>query len=177
MPNCRISDDLKDAALRLEDRGHDSTSEILDIVGFSRSTLYHTRKRKILTGGVAKAAAHGRGRPRTPVEQDADYLVRLAKHKPTLFLVEYYRRLKRYRYLPTSISTIHRTFKRARMSLKQIQKMAAKRSPLNRVNYSRQISAYPTHYLIAIDKTSKDDRTYLVIQAYQSQQSLLCFRL
>ncbi|KAJ7080906.1 hypothetical protein B0H15DRAFT_786782 [Mycena belliarum] len=140
MPNRRISDDLKEAALRLEDRGRDTTEEVLEIVGFSRSTLYRARKRKILTGWVTKAVAHGRGRPRTLAEQDAEYLVRLAKHKPTTFLDEYRDRLERYRHLPASLTTIHRTFERARMSLKQIQKMASECSPMSRTNYSRRIS-------------------------------------
>lgn len=160
MGNRRISDDLKEAALRLQDRGRDSTREILKIVAFSRSTLHRTRKRKVLTGHVTKAVAHGRGRPRTLAEQDADYLVRLARHKPTTFLDEYRERLERYRHLPASLSTIHRTFTRNRMSLKKIQKMAAERSPSARADYSRRIAIYPAHYLITIDEVSKDDRTY-----------------
>ncbi|KAJ7685885.1 hypothetical protein B0H17DRAFT_1160752 [Mycena rosella] len=139
MPNRRISDDLKEA--------------ILKIAGFSRSTLHHTRRRKVLTGHVTKAIAHGRGCPRTLAEADADYL-------PTTFLDEYRERLERYCFLPASLSTIHRTFCRNRMSLKKIQKMAAEWSPLNRANYSRRISIYPSHYLISIDEVSKDDRTY-----------------
>ncbi|KAJ7675267.1 hypothetical protein B0H17DRAFT_946088 [Mycena rosella] len=160
MPNRRISDDLKEAALRLQDRGRDTTKEILQIICFSRSTLHRTCRHKVLTGHVTKAAAHGRGRPRTLAECDADYLVRLAKHKSTTFLDEYRDRLERYRFLPASLSTIHCTFIRARMSLKQIQKMAAERTPLSRADYSRRISIYPTDYLICIDEVSKDDRTY-----------------
>ncbi|KAJ7217661.1 hypothetical protein B0H12DRAFT_1205575 [Mycena haematopus] len=134
MPNCRISDDLKEAMLRLEERGRDTTREILKIGQFSRSTLIRMRKRKHLTGSVAKAQAIA----------DADYLDRL----------------ERYRHLPTSLSTIHRTFIRARMNLKAVQKMASERCPLARADYSRRISIYPATYLICIDKVSKDDRTY-----------------
>lgn len=160
MPNRAISDDLKEAMLRMEDRGRDTTSEILKIAQFSRSTLIRTRKRKHLTGSVAKAQAIGRGRPRTLVEADADYLVRLARHNPTHFLDEYNKRLARYRHLPTSLATIHRTFTRARMNVKKIQKMASERCPFSRANYSRRISIYPASYLISIDEVSKDDRTY-----------------
>jgi transposase len=159
MPNRCISD-LKDAMLRLENRGRDTTAEVLKIAQFSRSTLYRARKQKRETGSVARAQAHGRGRPRTLAELDADYLVRLAKHKPTMFLDEYRERLERYRNLSASLATIHRTFIRARMSLKRVQKMASERCPLERANYSRHISIYPTSYLISIDEVSKDDRTY-----------------
>ncbi|KAJ7108797.1 hypothetical protein C8R44DRAFT_636147 [Mycena epipterygia] len=160
MPNCHISDGLKEAALKLQDRGRDTTSEILDIVHFSRSTLHRTHKQKVLTDRVTKAPAQGCGHPHTLAEQDADYLVRLAKHKPTTFLDEYCEHLNRYCFLPASLSTIHRTFVRNRMSLKKIQKMAAECSPLGRANYTRRISIYPTNYLICIDEVSKDDRTY-----------------
>ncbi|KAJ7629158.1 hypothetical protein DFH06DRAFT_906303, partial [Mycena polygramma] len=119
-----------------------------------------TCKCKHETGSVAKAQAIGRGRPRTLADADAEYLVRLARHNPTIFLDEYRDHLERYRNLPTSLATIHRTFIRARMSLKKIQKMASERSPLNRADYSRRIAAYPADYLISIDEVSKDDRTY-----------------
>ncbi|KAJ6472959.1 hypothetical protein DFH09DRAFT_953785 [Mycena vulgaris] len=165
MVNRCISDDLKEAALRLEARGRDTTTEILDIVGFSRSTLKRARKRKRETGSVTKKQVLGRGRPRTLAQQDADYLVALAKHKPTIFLAKYQECLERYRLLPVSLSTIHRTFIRAGISLKQIQKMAAERSPLKRGNYTRRISAYPADYLLSIDETSKDDHTYARIFA------------
>ncbi|KAJ6484225.1 hypothetical protein C8R45DRAFT_755662, partial [Mycena sanguinolenta] len=160
MPNRRISNDLKDAALRLRARGRDTTPEILDIVGFSRSTLYRTSRRKRPTGSVAHAPAVGRGRPRTLLDQDADYLIRLARHKPTVFLDEYRDRLEHYRHLPTSLSTIHRAFVRARIRVKKVQKMASERCPLKRGDYSHRISIYPADYLISIDEVSKDDRTY-----------------
>ncbi|KAJ7075383.1 hypothetical protein B0H15DRAFT_791910 [Mycena belliarum] len=167
MPNRRISDDLKEAALRLEDRGRDTTKQILKIVQFSKSTLVRARRRKLLTGRVAKAVAHGRGRPRTLAEQDADYLVRLAKHKPTTFLDEYHERLDRYRFLPASLATIHQTFIRARMSLKQVQKMASERSPLNRANYSRRISIYPPDSLL----TKSQKMTVLMLASSADQRS------
>ncbi|KAJ6522822.1 hypothetical protein DFH09DRAFT_938164 [Mycena vulgaris] len=160
MGNHRISDDLKEAMLRMKTRGRDTTKEILAIAGFSRNTLYRARKRKHLTGSVAKAQVIGRGRPRTLAQQDGDCLVRLAKHKLTTFLDEYRDRLERYRYLPVSLATIHRTFICAHMSLKQVQKMAAERSPWSRANFTRQISIYPAYYLICMDEVSKDDCTY-----------------
>ncbi|KAJ7843165.1 hypothetical protein B0H13DRAFT_1909506 [Mycena leptocephala] len=61
MPNRHISDDLKDAMLRPENRGRDTTAEVLKIAQFSRSTLYRARKQKHETGSVARAQAHGRG--------------------------------------------------------------------------------------------------------------------
>ncbi len=57
----KISDDLKEAALRLYARGRDNIHEIASITGFSIRTFYHTHQQKRRTGTVAKQAAIGRG--------------------------------------------------------------------------------------------------------------------
>jgi transposase len=89
MGNHRISDDLKEAALHLQDDGH-STAYIKQITGsISKITLYRAQKRKHTTGSVAKAQAIGCGCPRSLLKTDADYLLHLAQHKPTPFLDEY----------------------------------------------------------------------------------------
>jgi hypothetical protein len=51
----KISDDLKEAALRLKARGHDTNYEISQITGFSTRTLYRACRHKLLTGSVAPA--------------------------------------------------------------------------------------------------------------------------
>ena len=88
MVNRRIRDDLKLAVLRLKARGRDSVSEILDIVSFSKQTFYRVQGQFRRIGTVAKANAIGRGRPQKILLADTRYLVRLARHKPTLFLDE-----------------------------------------------------------------------------------------
>jgi hypothetical protein len=93
MGNCKISDDLKEAALRLRQDGQ-TPRYIKHITGISRHTLFRTQKWKCNTGSVAKAQAIGRGRPRSLLHFDAAYLLRLARHKPTLFLDEYAHRLE-----------------------------------------------------------------------------------
>lgn len=156
----RISNDLKEAAMRLKIRGRDTDEEICQITGFSRRTLYRARRRKLQTGSVAPAHAIGRGRPRSLVRRDCDYLIRLARHKPTLFLDEYARRLEQARGLSVGLATIHRSFERAGLNVKHVQRMAAERDPVLRANFVRRIGQYPPHYLISIDEVSKDDRTY-----------------
>lgn len=109
---------------------------------------------------VAKAQAIGRGRPRKALHEDVQYLIRLAHHKPTLFLDEYQRRLKEYRLLSLSMATIHRELQRAGLSTKRVQKMAAERDPMKRADFVRRISQYPATYLLPLDEVSKDDQTY-----------------
>jgi hypothetical protein len=125
MGNCRISDDLKRAALRLVNHGRDSIPDILRIFGFSRSTLFRTIQRQRLTGDVAKAAAIGCRRPHTLLYADCRYLLQLARHKPTRFLNEYTSHLHQYRFLPVPMTTMHRFFIRAGLSIKRVQKLAA----------------------------------------------------
>ena len=48
----KISDDLKEAALRLRLRGRDTDDEICDITGFSKKTLRRAQAQKNLTGSV-----------------------------------------------------------------------------------------------------------------------------
>jgi hypothetical protein len=41
-----------------------------------------------------------------------------------------------------------------------VQKMASERDPILERNFITRISQYPAHYLVALDETSKDNRTY-----------------
>lgn len=156
----KISDDLKDAALRLKARGRDTNFEISQITGFCTRTLYRAHQRKLLAGSVAPLQAIGRGRPRSLIRRDCDYLLRLAKHKPTLFLDEYAQRLQQNRELSVCVTTIHRSLERAGLNVKHVQKMASERDPILRADFIRRIGQYPAHYLLSIDEVSKDDRTY-----------------
>jgi transposase len=159
MGNRKISDDLKEASLRMKARLY-SDEEVLAIVGFSRSTLKRAARRKALTGSVARKQAIGRGRPRILALSDCQYLLKLARFKPTMFLDEYARRLEEGRFLDALLATIHRTLARAGLNIKRVQKLAAERSPTIRADFVRRISRYPAKYLMCIDEVSKDDRTY-----------------
>ena len=77
-----------------------------------------------------------------------------------MFLDEYQHNLERFRDLPVSIATIHRTLERAGLNIKQVQKMAAERDPIQRAEFRYRIGQYPAHYLLSIDEVSKDDCTY-----------------
>ncbi|KAJ7200114.1 hypothetical protein GGX14DRAFT_372508 [Mycena pura] len=160
MGNKRIENSAKMIALRLLRRGRDSRREIANICGFSTRTLRRTVVRHQTTGSVAKAAAIGRGGPRLLHTNDSNYLLKLARHDPCKFLDEYQHFLERYRHIPVHICTLHRTFERAGLRVARVQKMASERDPILEGNFITRISQYPAHYLVALDKTSKDDRTY-----------------
>lgn len=156
----KISDDLKEAALQLAACGRDSVYDIVAVTGFSKWTFYRIHQHKQNTGSVVKEGAIGRGQPRTLLRHDCNYLLRLARHKPTLFLDEYSRHLEQYRELSVSLATIHRTLERAGLNVKHIQKLAAERDPFLCADFIHHIGQYPANYLLSIDEVSKDDRTY-----------------
>ena len=106
MGNRKISNDLKEASLRMKARLYPD-EEVLAVVGFSRSTLKRAAHRKALTGSVAKKQAIGRGCPHILEFSDSKYLLKLAQFKPTLFLDEYARCLEEGRFLDASLATIH----------------------------------------------------------------------
>lgn len=156
----RISDDNKMTAVRLRLRGLDTVQEIKQLTAMSQASLYRVWNRFQTTGSVAKSEAIGRGRPRKLTSSDSHYLVRLARYKPSMFLDEYCKLLDRQRSLGVSLTTIHRTFIRAGLSVKRVQKLAKERSPRKRADYIRRIGAYSPACLFFLDETSKDDRTY-----------------
>jgi hypothetical protein len=136
MGNRRISDDLKEAALRLKQDGH-TPDYIKGITSISKRTLFHTQKRKQNTRSVAKAQAIGRACPHSLLQSDAAYLLHLACHKPTLFLDEYAQRLKDFWHLPVSLVTIHRTLQCAGLSVKHVQKLASEHDPILHADFIR----------------------------------------
>ncbi|RXW14516.1 hypothetical protein EST38_g11337 [Candolleomyces aberdarensis] len=77
-----------------------------------------------------------------------------------MFLDEYAARLEEFRHLPVHLSTIHRSLKRAGLSIKRVQKLAKERDPVLCANFVHRIGQYNLLCLISIDEVSKDDRTY-----------------
>ncbi|PPQ83379.1 hypothetical protein CVT24_001450 [Panaeolus cyanescens] len=116
----KISTDLKEAALKLKAQGRDTLEEIREITGISLRTLYRAQQQKQLTGSAAPALPIGCGRPQTLLRRDAEYLLSLAQHRPTLFLNEYAKRVEVNCEISVSITTIHRTLERAGLNVKHI---------------------------------------------------------
>ncbi|KAJ7814447.1 hypothetical protein B0H13DRAFT_1664785, partial [Mycena leptocephala] len=91
---------------------------------------------------VARAPALNPGGPRLLQTADANFLLHLARRKPTIFLDEYSRYLEKHRHLPASIWTVHRKFERAGLNVKRVQRMASERDPLQAGNFVHRISIY-----------------------------------
>lgn len=144
MVNHRIPDAAKCIALKLLHKFPNlPLTDILEICDMSIDTFRCAWRRHPLSGSVAKAKAIGRGRPRILSKVDAIYLLNLARHTPTTFLDEYAGLLRDHHYLPASFSTVHRTFERAGLSVKRVQKLARERSPQKQAAFIHHIAEYP----------------------------------
>jgi hypothetical protein len=113
-----------------------------------------------MTGSVARARRRNTGRPRILAVSDTNYLLQLVKHKPTTFLDEYAHYMEKYHHLPVSITTIHRTFERAGLNVKRVQRMASERDLLQAGASLHRVAQYPAHYLVSTNEMSKDDWIY-----------------
>ncbi|KAJ7022258.1 hypothetical protein C8F04DRAFT_924834, partial [Mycena alexandri] len=158
MGNHRISRDVKIAALNLYERGHLPLKEILACVGFSRSTFFRVLNLWRTTGDVERKS-NRTGRPRLLHHDDITYLLLLVQERPDWFLDELLKLLKHNRFISIHYTTIHRELERAGMSTKKLGEIAAERCEPSRLNYVREISQYPAHYLGFLDETSKNDKT------------------
>ncbi|KAF6742207.1 hypothetical protein DFP72DRAFT_776983, partial [Ephemerocybe angulata] len=156
----KISTDLKEMVLRMKDARCLPLEDICHYAQVSESTVWRAQRRKRSTGSAAPKIPFGRGRPRLLLRNDCRYLLQLARYRPTTFLDEYAARLEQFRHLPVHLSTIHRSLRRAGLSIKRIQKMAKERDPELRADFVRRIGQYDLVCLISIDEVSKDDRTY-----------------
>lgn len=159
MPGRTISRDVKLAAMNLFERDIFPLDDILDIVGFSESTFWRTRKLWRETGDVAKPKSVTSGRRRLLHREDIDYILSLVKLRPDWFLDELLKLVKTNRFISVHFTTIFRELQRLGVSRKKLKKIAAERNELIRMDFVRHMGEYPAHYLGFLDETSKNERT------------------
>ncbi|KIK99789.1 hypothetical protein PAXRUDRAFT_117001, partial [Paxillus rubicundulus Ve08.2h10] len=123
MPNCKISPDVKLAAIRLHQQGLLSLREILDCVGFARRTFFRVHKLYHETGDVIKPRGEFHGRPRTLNLNDLQYLIELVHHRPDWFLDELVGLMERNCFISVHYTTIHHELLCADVSLKKLHKI------------------------------------------------------
>lgn len=159
MPYRKISEDLKEVAVRIANNGQ-GLDNVLETVGFSASTYWRTVQRLRETGSVSFQQPVRKGRHRKLLREDEDYILALMQQNPALFLDEYARLLDQNRAISVSIPTMYRLFSRHGITYKRAKKVARERDPLARADFRRQIARHPITALLCIDETSKDERTY-----------------
>ncbi|KAG2076546.1 hypothetical protein BDR04DRAFT_1204573 [Suillus decipiens] len=85
---CKISDDVKRAAIRLSEHNLLSLQDILDCCRFSERTWYRIMKLWRDTGDVINQPRTARGRVRHLDREDIDYLLQLVHDNPDYLLDE-----------------------------------------------------------------------------------------
>ena len=107
MPFCKISCDLKLAAVRLYEGNHLPLDDILDCLQISASTFYCVLSLWNTTGNVVRHTFGIRGHPRILHFDDVDYLKHLIKAHPNWFLDEVLSLLETNWFISAHYTTIH----------------------------------------------------------------------
>ncbi|KAJ7231396.1 hypothetical protein B0H12DRAFT_1029487 [Mycena haematopus] len=160
MPGRTVNYQVKLAAMNLFERDILPLPDILDIVGFSESTFWRTRRLWRDTGWVEKPKTTTSGRRRILHRDDLDYIMNLVKLRPDWFLDELLHLLRHNRFISVHFTTIFRELERLGVSRKKLKKIAKERNEKVRMDFVRRVAEYPAEYLGFLDETSKNDRTY-----------------
>jgi transposase len=129
MPGRVVQAQVKLAAMNLFERDILPLADILDIVGFSESTFWRTRKLWRETGWVEKPKSTTSGRRRLLHRDDLDYIMNLVRARPDWFLDELLKLLQHNRHISVHFATIFRELERLGMSRK---KLKSRRSAMRR---------------------------------------------
>ncbi|KAF8229952.1 hypothetical protein L208DRAFT_1155431, partial [Tricholoma matsutake] len=126
---CKISRDVKIAALNLYENDTLPLSDILACAGFSECTFYRVLKLWRETGDVV-SHQHGNciGQPRLLHYDDIQYLLHLVQHRPDWFLNEFPKLLKHNHFVLVHYMTIFPELERAGMSHKKLKIIAKERN-------------------------------------------------
>ena len=128
MPFCKISRDLKLAAVRLYEGDHLPLNNILDCLRMSKNMFYHILSLWNTTGDVVQHTFSIRSHPRILHFNDVNYLKQLIKAHPDWFLDELLLLLETNRFISGHYTTIHRELVHANVSTKKLKMIAAERN-------------------------------------------------
>ena len=107
MPNCKISHNLKLAALSLHQHGAVLLSDILQCLGIFQMTFFHVQKIFHETGDVVKPQSAYCGHPWIQNHVNVHYLIELIQHCPDWFLNELQGLLEKNCFINMHYTTIH----------------------------------------------------------------------
>lgn len=156
---CRITRDVKIAAIRIFERGLMDLDDILECCQLSRRTWYRILKLWQTTGDVVSQSKSLRGRVRALDREDIDYILQLLRQNPDYFLDELLSLLKTNRFISVHFTTIHNELLRAGVSRKRLQCIALERDEERRACFISRMAQYSPEELGFIDEVSKDECT------------------
>jgi len=160
MAFCKISHDVKRAAIRLYERNLLSLEDILSCCGFSESTWYRVLKLWRETGDVVNHPTGIRGRVRHLDRDDIEYLLQLVRDNPDYFLDELADLTRTNRFISVHFTTLYNELSCAGMSRKKLKRIASERNEELRAAFIARMAQYDASEIGFIDEVSKDERTH-----------------
>src|SRR5882757_5010866 len=126
MPFCKISCNVKLAAIQLHQCDLLPLHDILECCGFSEQTWFRILKLWRETGDVINRQPSRvlRGRLCTLDRKDIDCLLRLIRQNPDYFLDEFMHMLKTNRFISVHFTTIFCKLERIGLSYKKLKRIA-----------------------------------------------------
>ena len=157
MVYCKISPDVKLAAIKLYEKNLLSLDDILDCCGLSERTFWRVRKLYQETSDVEPPTCTTRGRPKKLHFDDVTYLLALVHQWPDWFLDELLDLLDTNRFISVHYTTIHRELERAGVSVKKLRIIAKERDEDLRADFIQQMGQYSAEEIGFLDEFSKDE--------------------
>lgn len=155
----KISDDLKQVALRMHlDRGW-VPDDVAETLGFSERSLYRWKERFLTTGDLHILQHPEHGRPRLIPPPATRDLLELIQDAPQMYLDEIQEWLDIAQDVQISRSALHDNLRDCGLTYKAIHKCAAERNEPLREQFRQYAQAnWVAEQLVFVDETSKDDR-------------------
>lgn len=159
MVNRRISQDLKESALRLWELGWDE-DDIMDGLGVSRASLYRWKALFRDIGSVVRPPSPLRGRTRTITRAVLTAVQDVYSRDPDLYLDELQFWLAIHHDIVISTSALQRNLEEAGLSRKILHKIAKERDELRRQEYWDVVNGElggDGDLFVMADETSKNE--------------------
>ncbi|CAD6951500.1 unnamed protein product, partial [Tilletia caries] len=164
MPYRRLSQEVKDLSVRLVLDGQATVKYLAKQGILSASTFYRYLQ-------DPRPNRNSPGRPRLLHHTAIQFLQELILRHPDLYLDEIGDILHQTVGTRVSISTVHRSLKRAGITLKRAHRIAQERSETRRRDYILRISQYEANQLVFSDETSYDARDAVRVRARSAKNS------
>ena len=159
MSFCKISQDLKLAAVRLYEQDLLPLADILACLNISESTFYCVLALWNTTGDVVCHTFGIHSHPCILHFNDVNYLKCLVKHWPNWFLDELLSLLQTNRFISAHYTTIHRELVHANISTEKLKTIATKRNENLWADFIWCMAEYLPKQIGFLDEVSKDERT------------------
>lgn len=159
MAFCKISDDVKRAAIRLYELNLLNLQDILDCCGFSQRMWYRVLRLWRDTSDVANHPRGVRGHVHHLECEDIEYLLELVHDNPDYFLDELVSLARTNCFISIHFTTVFNELERAGMSQKKLKCIASECNEELHAAFVAHMSQYDATEIGFIDEVSKDERT------------------